>query len=58
MKLSDRLNLISAILTLLFVFFLIFRSIPSGCFNWLDYGFAFITLFGNLGINILAAIGR
>jgi hypothetical protein len=58
MKLSNILNLISAILTLLFVILLMFRSIKAGCFTWFDYGFAFSTLFFNLGISILAAVGR
>jgi len=58
MKLSDALNLVSAILTLLFIILLLFRNIKSGCFNWFDYSFAFTTLFFNLGINILAAVGR
>ena len=58
MKLSDILNLVSAILTFLFVILLMFRSFNSGCFSWLDYGFAFTTLFLNIGINILAALGR
>jgi len=58
MKLSDILTLISSILTLLFIIFLIRRSMISGCFNWLDYWVSFATLFMNLGINILASIGK
>jgi len=58
MKLSDGLNLASAILTLLFVILLMVRNLKSGCFTWFDYSFAFTTLFFNLGINILAAIGK
>ena len=58
MRLSDILTLISSILTLMFILFLTLRSIKSICFNWLDYGVAFGTLFANLGINILAALGR
>jgi hypothetical protein len=58
MKLSDSLNLVSSILTLAFILFLIRRNMISGCFNWLDYGVSFATLFTNLGINILTALGR
>jgi len=58
MKLSDILNLVSAVLTFLFVILLMFRSLKSGCFSWLDYSFAFTTLFFNIGINILSALGR
>jgi len=58
MKLSDILNICSAVLTFLFIIFLIGRSIKSGCFSWIEYTISFVTLFLNLGINLLGAIGR
>ena len=50
--------IISNIITLLFILFLIVRTINTECFSLLDYFVAFGSLFSNLGINILAAIGR
>jgi len=58
MKLSDTLNIISAALTLLLALFLIGSVINTQCFKWVDYTVMFGTLFINLGINILAALGK
>lgn len=58
MKTSDILTIISSVLTLLFIIFLVSKSAKSECFNWLDYSISFSTLFINLGINILATLGR
>jgi hypothetical protein len=58
MKLSDILNLISAIITFVLILFIIGRVKNTICFNWFDYFAMFGTLFGNIGINILASIGR
>jgi len=58
MKLSDILNLIAAILTFLFIVFLILKDMNSLCFSWIEYWISFATLLANVLINILAAIGR
>jgi len=58
MRLSDVLIIISTILTFVLALFLIFRIINTICFSWLDYSVMFLSLFGNLGINILAILGR
>ena len=58
MKLSNILTIISTILTFTLVLFLIFRVINTICFNWLDYSVMFLSLFGNVGINILGALGK
>ena len=57
MKISDKLNILSAIFTLLLVLFIFGRNLNSGCFNWVDYSVGFGTLFANLMISILASIG-
>ncbi len=58
MKVSNLLNIISAILTLVFIIFLINNSYQRGCFSWLDYWVAFGTLFTNLGISIIASLEK
>ena len=58
MRLSDCLTVISAIITFLLVLFVLVRVIGTECFSWFDYFIMFGTLLGNLGINILAALGR
>lgn len=58
MKLSDSLTIISSIMTIFLILVIITRIIGSPCFNWLDYLTMFGTLFVNLGINILAALGK
>jgi hypothetical protein len=58
MKLSDMLNIIASILTLLFMIFLVSKSYNTLCFNWSDYVISFSMLFTNITINILATIGR
>jgi hypothetical protein len=58
MKLSNKLTIISAIMTLFLVLLILGRVIGTECFKWLDYLIMFGTLFGNLGINILSAIGK
>ena len=58
MKISDVLTIFSSIITLVLILFLIGRVMDTPCFNWFDYGAMFGTLFGNIGINILAAFDR
>ena len=58
MRISDVLTIISSILTLILILFLIGRVIDTLCFNWIDYGAMFGTLFVNLGINILANLEK
>ncbi len=58
MRISQKLNLISSVLTLLLVIYLITRNLNTGCFNWADYSVGFGTLFANLVVSILSAIGR
>ena len=58
MRISDVLTIISSILTLALILFLIGRVMDTPCFNWFDYGAMFGTLFGNIGINILASLDR
>ncbi len=58
MKFSNILNILASLLTLILVLFLIGRVINTECFSWIDYSTMFVTLFTNLGINILAALGR
>lgn len=58
MKLSDYLNLIAAMLTLLFVIFIILKDINTRCFSLVEYWVSFATLFSNILINILSALGR
>ena len=58
MKLSDSLTLVSSIMTLALILFLIGRVVNTDCFSWLDYGAMFVTLFSNMGINILGALGK
>ena len=57
MKLSEKLNVVSATLTLLLIIFLIGRNLNSICFNWIDYSVGFTTLFANIMISILSASG-
>lgn len=57
LKISERLNVLSTVLTLLLVIFLISGSIERSCFGWVDYSVAFGTLFANLVVSILAASG-
>ena len=58
MKLSDTLTIISSIITFILIIVLLGRVINTECFNWLDYSVMFGTLFGNIGINILTALGK
>lgn len=58
MKLSDILNLLASILTLIFIIFLINRAYNTLCFSWIEYSTSFFMLFINMGINILASVGR
>lgn len=58
MKLSDILTIISAIITFILIIIISGRVINTVCFNWLDYLVMFGTLFGNIGINIIAALGK
>ena len=58
MRFSDILTILSSIITLFLILVIITRIINSPCFTWLDYLTMFGTLFVNLGINILAALGR
>ena len=58
MKISEKLNVVSALLTLLLILFLIGRNFNSLCFNWTDYSIGFGTLFANLMISILSALGK
>ena len=58
MKLSEVLAIISSVLTLGLVIFLIGRVINTPCFSWIDYGSMFGTLFINLTINIMGALGK
>jgi len=58
MKLSDTLNLISSIITFILILFIIGKIKDTGCFNWSDYFVMFGTLFGNMGINMLSALGK
>lgn len=58
MKLSDMLNIISSIIIFILILFIMGRVKNTECFNWFDYYIMFGTLFGNLGINILASVGR
>jgi len=57
-KISEKLNIISSILTLILVIFLISKNINSKCFSWLDYSVGFTILFANLMISILSAIRK
>ncbi len=45
-------------MTFILILFIIGRVKNTECFNWFDYFVMFGTLFGNIGINILASIGR
>ena len=56
-KLSHKLSLASNTITLLFAIIIIGKSINTSCFNWFDYTVTFITLFLNIGINIIATTG-
>jgi len=58
MKLSDFLTLISTIMTFFLVLFLIGKSVDTVCFDWFEYSVAIGTLFANIFINILAALGK
>ena len=58
MKLSDISTIIALILTFFLIIFILGRVIDTICFNWIDYSVMFGTLFGNLTINILAALGK
>jgi len=58
MKLSDELNLISSIITFTLILFIMGRVKSTDCFNWFDYFAMFGTLFGNIGINIISALGK
>ena len=57
MKISNLLIIISSILTLAFILFLFAKNLGTSCFNLIDYVVSFTTLFGNLGISILATLG-
>ena len=57
MKLSQKLNVVSAILTLLLIVVIIVRNLNTECFSWVDYSVGFGTLFGNLMISILSTVG-
>ena len=57
-KISEKLNIVSSFLTLFLIIFLISKNINSPCFNWIDYSIGFATLFANLMISILSAIGK
>jgi len=58
MKYSNTLNLISVLLTFGLIIYFTIESIKRGCFTWLNYITSFIVLFGNVGINILAGLGK
>jgi hypothetical protein len=58
MKLSDILNIISSIMTFVLILFVVGRVKNTACFNWFDYFTMFGTLFGNIGINILASLKK
>jgi len=58
MKISDTLTIISSIMTFILIIILLGRIINTICFNWLDYLIMFGTLFGNIGINIISALGK
>ncbi len=58
MKLSDILTIIASIIIFGLTLFISGRLINTSCFNWLDYMIMFGSLFGNLGINILSALGK
>ena len=57
MKPSSTLTIISSILTLTFILFLFAKNLNTSCFDPIDYSVSFITLFGNLGINMMATLG-
>jgi len=58
MKLSDILTIISSIMTFILIIIILGRVINTICFNWFDYLIMFGTLFGNIGINIISALGK
>ena len=57
MKTSEKLNIISSTLTIFLITFIIGKNLNTSCFNWFDYIVSFGTLFANLTISILSAIG-
>lgn len=58
MKISNYLNILSSIITLLFIIYLLVKNFGTSCFSLFDYLFSFLTLFGNLGISLLSSLGK
>jgi len=58
MKLSDILTILASIITFGLILFILGKVTNTTCFSWVDYFIMFGTLFGNLLINILSALGR
>ena len=56
MKISQKLNVIIAMIMLLILINWVSISAESKCFNWFDYTTNFGALFANIGVNIFAAI--